>query len=147
MHNPLATAPRIDLLDALRGLAIAAILLIHASSNFLYVTPLLREDPAWLVSCNQWTHDILFFFFENKASSMFATLMGVTYAIMWTSRQRRGEDFQLRMAWRMLLLMGFGWVNALFFMGGDPLIFYSLAMLIIIPLIRFSDRVLLYFAR
>ncbi len=140
------SSKRIEAIDALRGFAVAAILLIHCSNQFLYDPAMLWVEPAWLSTWNDWSRSLLYFFFENKAYAIFALLFGFTYALQWEKRAARGESFQGRMVWRMILLIGFGLLNAVFFMGGDPLVFYALIMLFVIPLIRLSNRVLIIIA-
>ncbi len=147
MSTPLEnSSKRIEAIDALRGFAVAAILLIHCSNQFLYDPAMLWVEPNWLRSCNDWSRELLYFCFENKAYAIFALLFGFTYALQWEKRAARGESFQGRMVWRMMLLIGFGLLNAVFFMGGDPLVFYALIMLFVIPLIRLSNRVLIIIA-
>ncbi len=139
-------SPRIEVIDAVRGFAVAAILLIHCSNQFLYAATMQWAQPEWLVSLNESSKFILYYCFENKAYAIFALLFGFTYALQWEKRAARGEDFRLRMAWRMVLLLGFGFLNAAFFMGGDPLVFYALVMLLVIPLIKLGNKLLLVLA-
>ncbi len=148
MENGLWVKPneRILLVDALRGFAIAAILLIHCSNNFLYSIPLVWSAPEWLLSLDSSVRSILYFIFEGKAYTIFALLFGFTYALQYENQKSKGKDFSLRMVWRMVLLIVFGIFNAAFFMGGDPLVFYALSMLLVIPLIKLNNRVLIVLA-
>ena len=128
---------RIVIIDALRGFAIAAILLIHTSNHFLYHSELIYNYPTWLTQLDSNVINFLYFIFENKANTFFALLFGVSYAIQLNNQKIKGRNFAGRMAWRMLILILFGIVNACFHSGGDPLIYYALIMLCIIPLRNF----------
>lgn len=130
--------PRIGVIDALRGLVIAAIFLIHTSNHFLY-----NNFPAEASALDGWVRSVLYFLFENKAYTIFATLFGFTFALQMDSYRRRcGKDFGGVMLWRMVLLVLIGVVNAMLFAGGDPLVFYALIMMMVIPLRNLSTRVL-----
>lgn len=137
-QNSLNTKPRIAVIDSLRGMAIAAIFLIHSSNHFLY-----SSFPADASLLDEWVKSMLYFLFENKAYAIFATLFGFTFALQMDSyRRRTGGDFGGRMVWRMVLLVLIGVVNAALFVGGDPLVFYALTMMLVIPLRNLSTRVL-----
>ncbi len=158
VEQPLITTKtdRITVIDGLRGFAIAAILLIHCSNNFTWDVPTLAKygldvsmlwaSPEWLQSLNGWIRTTLYFVFENKAFTIFALLFGFTYALQAQSRIKRNVPFMGRMYWRMLILLGFGVLNSAFFIGGDQLFSYGLAMMLILPLIKLSNRTLLILA-
>ncbi len=137
-HNALNTKPRIAVIDSLRGMAIAAIFLIHTSNHFLY-----NSFPADTSLLDEWVRSMLYFLFENKAYAIFAALFGFTFALQMDSyRRHSGGDFGRIMLWRMVLLVLIGVVNAALFVGGDPLVFYALTMMLVIPLRNLSTRVL-----
>ncbi len=133
---------RIQVIDALRGFAIAIILLIHCSNNFLYSTDMAWSAPQWLLGLDSTVRSTLYFLLEGKAYTIFALLFGYTFAMQYANQKRKGKDFSLRMFWRMILLIGFGVANAALFSGGDPLVFYALTMMVVIPLIRLNSVVL-----
>lgn len=130
------TKPRIAVIDALRGMAIVAIFLIHTSNHFLY-----NSFPSDSGAMDSVVRDILYFIFENKAFTIFATLFGYTFALQMDSYKARfGGDFGEIMLWRMVLLMGIGALNGALFAGGDPLLFYAVTMVLVIPLRRLSTK-------
>ena len=59
--------------------------------------------------------------------------------------RKRGNDFRLRFAWRMLLLACFAQLHALFY-NGDILLFYAVCGLILIPASSWSNRTVLIVA-
>lgn len=130
--------PRIAVIDSLRGFAIAAIFLIHTSNHFLY-----NNFPPQSSELDNLLRSLLYFIFENKAYTIFALLFGYTFALQMNHyREREGGDFGGIMLWRMVLLVVIGLWNAMLFAGGDPLIFYALTMMLILPLRNLSTRVL-----
>lgn len=136
---------RIDVLDALRGFAIAAIMVIHCSNNFLYSSGRVETQP-WIAKLDLYSKNLLYFLVEGKAYAIFALLFGFTFALQLEKQLKKGGDFGYRMAWRMILLMGFGLLNASLFAGGDPLIFYAIAMFFVIPIRKVKDSVILTIA-
>lgn len=143
MDNGLTGIGRINAVDALRGFAISAILLIHSSNHFLYSgTP--QCSSEWLLQLDEILKSFLYFIFEGKAYSIFALLFGFTYALQLEKRISKGMDMKYRMMWRMFLLALFGFFNAVFFAGGDPLIFYALCMIPVIFLRHAGNKILFW---
>ena len=123
---------RIDILDVLRGFAIVSIMLLHSIEHFdMYYLP--ETLPTWMKSLDKGIWDSMFFLFGGKSYSIFALLFGVTYAIQLSRQQEKGASFDGRFAWRMLLLLGFGILNSVFFQG-DILGIYAVIGLLLIPL-------------
>lgn len=108
---------RIDAVDALRGFAVMAILLVHSLEHFIFpVYP--ASSPAWLAALDEGVFAVVFALFAGKAYAIFALLFGFTFHLQYASRQSRGEDFGGRFLWRLLLLAGFATLNAAFFPRG-----------------------------
>lgn len=135
---------RLDLVDALRGFAIVAIMLLHNLEHFdLYHQP--AGQAAWLVALDKAVWDGMFFVFAGKAYLIFALLFGLTFQIQFGRRAAAGEDFRPRFVWRMVLLLGFGLVNSLFYQG-DILSFYAVMSLTLLPVARLGNRTVLIIA-
>ena len=141
MYRP-STLPntRIDVADILRGIAIGGIILIHfiEQLNF-YVFPE-PSSPFW-GTVNKGVWDTVFFLLAGKMYAIFAMLFGLSFFIQHDNQAQRGVDFRLRFLWRMVLLFLFGMFDLLFF-NGDILCVYAACGVLIIPLIRASDKVL-----
>ena len=135
---------RIDVADILRGIAIGGIILIHfiEQLNF-YVFPE-PSSPFW-GAVNQGVWDTVFFLLAGKMYAIFAMLFGLSFFIQHDNQAQRGVDFRLRFLWRMVLLFLFGMFDLLFF-NGDILCVYAACGVLIIPLIRASDKVLKFIA-
>lgn len=145
MYKP-STLPntRIDIADILRGIAIGGIILIHfiEQLNF-YVFPE-PSNPFW-GAVNQGVWDTVFFLLAGKMYAIFAMLFGLSFFIQHDNQAQRGVDFRPRFLWRMVLLFLFGIFDLLFF-NGDILCVYAACGVLIIPLIRASDKVLKFIA-
>ena len=141
MYRP-STLPntRIDVADILRGIAIGGIILIHfiEQLNF-YVFPE-PSSPFW-GTVNKGVWDTVFFLLAGKMYAIFAMLFGLSFFIQHDNQAQKGVDFRLRFLWRMVLLFLFGMFDLLFF-NGDILCVYAACGVLIIPLIRASDKVL-----
>jgi uncharacterized protein len=132
------TTSRLDVIDALRGFAIVSIMLLHNIEHFdFYFSP--TGLPAWLQAVDKVIWDSLFFLFGGKSYAIFALLFGVTFYIQYHNRERRGEDFRARFAWRLALLLAFGLFNSIFY-HGDILSIYAVLGLTLIPVARLSNR-------
>lgn len=135
------TKPRIVMIDALRGLALAGILLLHHIEHFdFYTKPFFRPD--WLIPIDKWVWDHLFLFFSGKAFALFSLLFGFSYWIIYENATNRGEKYFLRHCWRMALLFSFGCLHVIFFRG-DILIMYALLGLPLIFTRYMSNKVII----
>ena len=140
-HYQPSTLPntRIDAADLLRAVAVGGIIMLHFIEhlNFYSFPPLTKFDEAvW---------DVAFFVLSNKMYAIFAMLFGLTLFVQHDNQAQRGFDFRPRFAWRMVLLFGFGLLDLLFF-NGDILTVYAVCGLLVLPLVRAGNRVVLGFA-
>lgn len=135
---------RLESVDALRGFALLAILLLHSLEhyNIFYGN---APRPEWLQMLDAKTTEFLYFLFAGKAYATFSLLFGFSFFIQMRNARRRGSDFRLRFAWRMLLLVGFSQFHALFY-NGDILLLYAVCGLILIPASSWSDRTVIIVA-
>lgn len=134
---------RIDVADILRGIAIAGIILIHfiEQLNF-YVFP--EPTSEFWATTNKIVWDSTFFLLAGKMYAIFAMLFGLSFFIQHDNQAQKGVDFRPRFLWRMVLLMLFGLFDLLFY-NGDILFLYAVCGVLIIPLIRASDKVIICF--
>ena len=142
MENQLQKTPRIELVDALRGFAVMAILLVHNVEHFIFpVYP--TDSPEWLNILDKGTFDMVFSLFGGKAYAIFALLFGFTFYIQCENQRRKGKDFGYRFLWRLVLLVGFATLNAAFFPGGDVLLLFAIMGLVLFVVRKWSDKVVL----
>ena len=115
---------RLHVADALRGLAIMGIILIHSVEHMnFYRFPEASGD--WLKFFNTMTWEGVFFAFGGKMYSVFALMFGLSFFIQNDNQLQKGKDFTWRFEWRMVLLLLLGIINT-FFYNGDILVSYAL---------------------
>ena len=132
---------RLDVVDALRGFAVMAILLVHSVEHFLYfVYPNAAFQPGWMNALNNGTHIVLFSLFAGKSYSIFALLFGLTYCIQFNNQQRQQLDFSWRFLWRLMCLVLFATINSLFFPGGDVLLLFVVVGMVLVLVRKWSDK-------
>ena len=96
--------PRIEVVDALRGFAVMAILLVHNLEHFIFpVYPDAASQPGWINILDEGVFSVTFSLFAGKAYAIFALLFGLTFYIQYTNQQKKGKDFGYRFLWRLLL--------------------------------------------
>lgn len=135
---------RILAVDALRGFAVMGIILLHNIEHFNFYSFPEASSPV-MKSLDTHLWNMLFFLFSGKAYAIFALLFGFTFYLQSQSAAKRGEDFRNRYMWRLLLLLGFGFVNSLFF-PGEILVLYAILGFVLVPVRHWSDRSLLLLA-
>ena len=135
---------RLGVVDALRGFALLAIVLLHNLEHYnIYFNP--ESLPAWMQRVDAAVWDTLFFLFAGKAYATFSLLFGFSFYIQMRNAERRGYDFRLRFAWRMLLLSLFALLHSLFY-NGDILLLYAVAGLVLIAVCRVREKWVLLIA-
>jgi len=128
---------RIDVADALRGIAVAGIILYHSVEHFNIFT---QETIIHTLPSDQTVADVLAWLFSGKMYGIFAMLFGLSFFIMNDNQQQKGKCFSGRFAWRMCLLFMFGIVNLAFY-DGDILMLYACYGLLLIPISYLPSKV------
>lgn len=141
--DPPAASQRLALIDALRGAALAGVLLVNLGGFSLYyfldpaqraALPTARVD-AWLAMAVQ-------LLVQDKAITLFSLLFGVGIALQAgrARAQGLGDGPLVR---RLLVLLAIGLLHAHLLWWGDILTFYAVAGLLLLALRRLPDRALL----
>ncbi len=135
---------RIQMIDALRGSALAGIVLLHSIEHWDFMRyP--ENPPEWLRTLNGFTHDAGFFLFGGKAYGVFALLFGVSFFLLLGGWARRGQGSGGRFAWRLTVLACFGYLHGLIYCG-DFLLMIALLGFPLILLNRLGTRALAWIA-
>ena len=125
------TSPeRLNAVDALRGFALAGIVVAHVLEQFIAAP---RPANDWWVESNladTIISGLSFFLVSGKFYSMFAVLFGMSFAIMMGNAAQRGSSFSGRFVWRLTILAVFGFLHALVYRG-DILTVYVLIGLVL----------------
>lgn len=146
-QQTLSKTPRLEVVDALRGFAVLAILLVHNLEHFIFpVYPPVADQPAWLNILNDGIFSITFSLFAGKAYAIFALLFGFTFYVQYTNQQSKGKDFGYRFLWRLILLLGFATLNAAFFPAGDVLLLFCIVGIFLFIVRKWSDKTVLVIA-
>jgi len=131
-------APRIEVVDALRGFAIMSIMLLHNIEHFDYYN-FPEALPEWMKILDKIIWETLFFLFGGKSYAIFALLFGFSFYIQNNNQEKKGNDFRLRFLWRLVLLLGFGILNTVFY-EGDILVLYAVLGVVLILVCKWNDK-------
>ena len=100
---------RILAIDALRGFAVMGIILLHNIEHFnFYSFPETTSPVLGALDKSLW--DMLFFMFSGKAYAIFALLVRLHILFAEPGIGKKRRRFRNRYMWRLLLLLGFGFV-------------------------------------
>ena len=135
---------RMFVVDALRGFAIVSIMLLHNIQHF-GISFLPENFPEWLMKLDEIVLKGAFFIFGGKSYAIFALLFGLTFFIQFDNQLKKGKDFKLIFAWRLVLLFIFGIINSSFY-EGDILTIYAFIGLFLIPVAQLNNKVILCIA-
>lgn len=142
MQPTVNKTPRIEVIDALRGFAVMAILLVHSLEHFIFpVYP--TDSPEWLNILDNGTLNVVFSLFAGKSYAIFALLFGFTFYIQCHNQEKKGKDFGYRFLWKLVLLVGFATINAAFFPAGDVLLLFSIVGIVLFLVRKWSDKAIL----
>lgn len=142
MEEFTSKSPRIEVVDALRGFAVMAMLLVHSLEHFIFpVYPV--SSQGWLTTLDQGVFTSVFTLFAGKAYAIFALLFGFTFYIQSNNRKRQGKDFGYRFLWRLVLLVGFATLNAAFFPAGDVLLLFTVVGPVLFLTRKWSNKAII----
>lgn len=122
MQTPLSNE-RLQVVDALRGFALAGITIAHMLEQFIAAP---RPAEGWGVEALIVDNVVIagqVIFVMGKFYSIFALLFGMSFAIMMENAARKGSNFSGRFLWRLTLLLMIGIVHSLIYRG-DILVVY-----------------------
>ena len=116
---------RVQVLDVLRGFALAGILIINSMS----ILAVKGSTPAFTVNIpftDRLLQDLILFFVESKFFTLFSLLFGISFAIQIQSAEKQGATFLPRISRRMFGLLLFGALHILLLWDGDILVIYAI---------------------
>ncbi|MGL5958583.1 MAG: DUF418 domain-containing protein [Phocaeicola sp.] len=139
--NELSVKKRFLVVDALRSFSLLTIILVHCTEHFEYIKyP--SNLPSWLVGADELSSFFVHSIFAGKSYCIFSLLFGLTFYIQSSGLAKKGLDFGYRFLFRLFWMIGFAYVNTLFFPGGDILLFYATIGLILFFTRNCSNRTL-----
>ena len=131
---------RIEIIDALRGVALAGIVICHMAENYIGAMP----PQAFNEAVHQGLADdivdgFIGFFLRGKFIALFSFLFGLSFFIQMDNAHQKGGYFGGRFLWRLLLLLVIGFVHSLFYRG-DILTVYAFLGIFLIPFFKVSNK-------
>ena len=134
------TLNRIEIIDALRGFALAGIVLVHMVEQYL-AAPWPEGQMEALVQgpLDQAVDAIILLIFRGKFFALFSILFGLSFFIQMDRASRKGTDFKFRFIWRLIILLGIGYLHHLFYRG-DILTIYAILGLFLVPFHHVHQR-------
>jgi uncharacterized protein len=127
---------RIHLVDALRGLSLLGIVVVHFMEQYLgNMPPPEQRSYAMHGVVDQVLEGLGLVFIRGKGFALFSFMFGLSFALQMQRKQGRDaqRDPRWRFAWRLLVLFGIGAVHSLLY-SGDILMIYAVLGL---PLLMF----------
>lgn len=129
-------ANRYRVLDALRGFAVAGILLVNIGD----ITDLGRDVPmvvgGWRPSL---ADTVLYYLVSTRFVTVFAFMFGMSMMFVVDSARRRGARVWTVLGRRLLVLLGFGLLHTLVY-PGEVLTTYAVGGLLVMPLVIWAPR-------
>jgi uncharacterized protein len=133
--GPTQPSQRIEVIDVLRGFALFGVLLINLIDLAGGPVPF-SEFPGGRDPLDAFAID---FFVTARFRAIFSMLFGLGVAIQIQRAAEKGVPFFGTFTRRMLILVGFGMVNFLFYRG-DILTRYALMGVVLVPFYRLPVR-------
>ena len=131
---------RIEIIDSLRGFALAGIVICHMVENFIGApAPANYNEAVHLGMVDNLIDGLIYFFLRGKFIALFSFLFGLSFYIQMDNGAKRSANFGFRFLWRLLLLLGIGYVHSLFYRG-DILTVYALLGVFLIPFHKIGTK-------
>lgn len=135
---------RHEVIDALRGFALAGVFLANLPILSLYVmVPQEVRANYATARFDTLVQQLLAVFVDGKFITLFSLLFGLGFAMQLGKVQQEGAGGLARYLRRLLVLLGIGAIHSYFVWWGDILLTYALAGLALVMFRAASDRVLL----
>lgn len=123
---------RIEIIDAFRGFALAGIVFVHFTEQFLAApAPEGAMDAVVQGPPDQAIDIFINLFLRGKFFALFSLLFGLGFFIQMDRAAHRGIDFRLRFVWRLLILMVIGYLHHMFYRGDILTIYAALGLALV----------------
>jgi len=123
--TPIKTTERIQLLDALRGLAIFGILMVNMPLMYAPISKILAGMEENLSTADMIGESFIRLFFEGKFYVLFSMLFGYGFYI-FLSKSTPEKSILPTFRRRLFFLFLFGLTHVVLLWAGDILVFYAL---------------------
>ncbi|WP_194975941.1 DUF418 domain-containing protein [Aquiflexum lacus] len=137
---------RIHAVDALRGFALAGIVIAHVLEQFLAGFPTDEMRAVMFSGPVDFIVDtVSFWIIRGKFFALFSLLFGLSFFIQMDNAEKSGVNYKTRYLWRLLVLLVIGVAHNSFY-SGDILVIYVLFGFLLIPFHSTSNKVVLALA-
>lgn len=134
---------RIDIIDALRGFALAGIVICHVVENYIAsAAPTAFNEAVHQGVPDYIVDSFIGIFLRGKFIALFSFLFGLSFFIQMDNAHQRGNSYAGRFLWRLLLLFAIGFAHSLFYRG-DILTVYAILGIFLIPFYKVPNKWLL----
>lgn len=141
-----SSTQRIDIIDSLRGVALAGIVICHMVENYIgAMAPASFYESVSVGPADQAVDAFIGIFLRGKFIALFSFLFGLSFFIQMDNGAKKGVNFGARFLWRLLLLLAIGYVHSLFYRG-DILTIYAILGIFLIPFYKVDNKWLLSFS-
>lgn len=131
---------RIQIIDALRGFALAGIAICHMVENYIgAMAPPSFYEGVSIGIPDQIVDAFIGIFLRGKFIALFSFLFGLSFFIQMDNGHKKGVSFGGRFLWRLVLLLLIGYVHSLFYRG-DILTIYALLGIFLIPFYKINTK-------
>ncbi|TMM57393.1 DUF418 domain-containing protein [Maribacter algarum] len=139
-------SPRIEIIDALRGFALAGILICHMVEQYIGAgAPMSHYETVSSGIGNQIIDGFIGILLRGKFIALFSFLFGLSFFIQMDNGAKKGIAYGGRFLWRLVLLLLIGYAHSLFYRG-DILTIYAMLGIFLIPFYKLNTKWALGFA-
>lgn len=143
LAGPVAPEERYTLIDALRGFALAGVLLVNLEYLSVYaLLPASRQATLPTAAFDGVAVAVTELLVNIKFITLFSLLFGLGFMLQLERARARGAGGIARYARRLLVLAAIGAVHGFFVWWGDILLTYAVVGLLMLAFARLPDRVL-----
>ncbi len=139
-------SPRIEIIDALRGFALAGILICHMVEQYIGAgAPRVHYEAVSSGLADQIIDGFIGILLRGKFIALFSFLFGLSFFIQMDNGAKKGIAYGGRFLWRLILLLLIGYVHSLFYRG-DILTIYAMLGIFLIPFYKLNTKWVLVFS-
>jgi len=125
--GPAMGAERVEAIDVLRGMALFGILAANLRGFAGPAAVYMDTKLFWTQPADRIVQALIEIFIQGKFITIFSTLFGLGFAVMFERASDRGADFRAIYVRRLSILLVFGLAHALLLWFGDILTTYAAA--------------------
>ncbi|MBF0366396.1 MAG: DUF418 domain-containing protein [Oligoflexia bacterium] len=137
------TTKRIEIIDALRGLAMLGIMIVNFPSINCFSGDETSKFGGVVTTWDKFFEQLNFLVFNGKFYPIFAFLFGFGSYIFYTNAKNKGFNPLVLISRRYLILLFLGCLHIFFVWWGDILLMYAILGFLLIPFMELSAQKLL----